>query len=337
MKVIIFSRGREIQLLKTLKYFNRKRIQCIVFHNSDRPLRNIEHLSNVQYVVADIPIGGRFRLAKDYIDEDTNYIISSDDEIYTPRSLVQTDTFLKDNLTVASVAIPAIGIAIGRKGFYVSPAYEHMRGYKNLKKFAVDRFDYHFTQRVGSGSYQGAMYRAMRGLNMKELLDLLGKMENVSTPYVYEIVAEIYLTNAGEAQSLDETGWVRNWIEEPIKHKKWDRNLYFTEWWANQKYSDEVRFFKNEMKKYIPLLDELKNEEIFWINLLESRNRLENREKAQKKNSNWISHTVRKVSHMFYRNLPKKIRHILLSRAITRSVVVQDYSEILEGAVEVLT
>jgi hypothetical protein len=336
MKVIIFSRGRESQLLKTLDYMNQRNIQTLVFHNSAKPLRNLDRLSNIQYFLAEIPIGGRFRLASEYIDENTNYIIGSDDEFFCPSSLVRSEKLLNENELVASVAIPAIGVAIGRKGFYISPAYENMYLYKNFENEVKDRFDFHFTQRVGLGSYQGAMYRAIKGIYMKELLTIMGKMENISTPYVYEIVAEIYLTHIGQAISLNEVGWVRNWIEEPVNNLNWNRSLYFSDWWNDPKYIEEVSSFKKVMKSYIPEWRDQETEDHFWTLLLEARARLENRERLQSRKINWVRNLVRRYIYKIYRNAPKKIRGYFLNRALYKSGILQESNEIANGILQVL-
>jgi hypothetical protein len=336
MKVLIFSRGREKQLLKTIKYMNQKNIHTLVFHNSPKPLQNLEKFENIHYRLAQIPISGRFRLAADYIEEDENYIICSDDEIFTSSSLGRSDAILKGNASLASVVIPAIGLTIGRKGFYISPAYANMGAYNNLENKVENRFNYHFTQRVGLSSYQGAMYRAVKGVHMKELLTLMAKMENVSTPYVYEIVAEIYLTHAGQATSTYESGWVRNWIKKPVNDKNWDRNLYFSDWWTNPIYLTEVGLFRNHMKSFIPAKDEPRKEEIFWAQVLDGRALLENREKSKIKKYNWGRYVIRKLVYLFYQNLPIKIQDRLLSRAIQKSGLTQDAREIANGVLQVL-
>jgi hypothetical protein len=336
MKVIIFSRGREKQLLKTIKYMNQKNIHTLVFHNSPKPLQNLEQFANIHYHLAEIPISGRFRLAADYIEEDENYIICSDDEIFTSSSLGRSDTILNGNALVASVAIPAIGVTIGKNGFYISPAYANMRGYNNLENLVEKRFDYHFTQRVGLSSFQGAMYRAVKGVHMKELLMLMAKMENISTPYVYEIVAEIYLTYAGQAISICEGGWVRNWIEKPVNDNNWDRNLYFSNWWTNPNYVTEVIFFRKHMKSFIPTRDEPRREEIFWAQVLDGRSLLENREKSQMKKHNWGRYLMKELVYLFYQNLPRKIQDRLLRRALHKSGLIQDTHEIANGVLQVL-
>ena len=316
---------------------NQKNIHTLVFHNSPKSLGNLEQLSNIQYFLAQIPISGRFRLASEYIENDENYIICSDDEIFTSSSLAKSDEILNCNALVTSVVIPAIGVAIGRKGFYISPAYASMRGYNNLGNQLENRLDYHFNQRVGLSSYQGAMYRAVKGVHMKELLTLMGKMENISTPYVYEIIAEIYLTYAGQTSSIDESGWVRNWIEEPIHDKNWNRNLYFSDWWTEPKYATEVRSFRNDMKSFILVRHDQRREELFWAKVLDGRTLLENREKLQIKQHNLGRYIFRKLTYSFYRKVPKKIRGRLLNGALHNSGLTQDTREIASGVLQVLT
>jgi hypothetical protein len=337
MNVIIFSRGREKQLLKTLKYMNQKNINTLVFHNSPKPLGNLEQLSNIRYVLAQMPISGRFRLASEYIENNENYIICSDDEIFTCSSLAKSDEILNCNTLVTSVVIPAIGVAIGKKGFHISSAYASMRGYNNLGNRLENRLDYHFNQRVGLSSYQGAMYRAVNGVHMKELLTLMGKMENISTPYVYEIIAEIYLTYAGQTSSIDESGWIRNWIEEPIHDKNWDRDIYFSDWWTEPKYATEVRSFRNEMKSFIQVGHNQRSEELFWAKVLDGRALLENREKSQIKKHNWRRYIFRKLIYSFYRKVPRRIRGRLLEIALHKSGLTQNTRDIANGVLQVLT
>jgi hypothetical protein len=180
------------------------------------------------------------------------------------------------------------------------------------------------------------MYRAVKGVHMKELLMLMAKMENISTPYVYEIVAEIYLTYAGQAISICEGGWVRNWIEKPVNDNNWDRNLYFSNWWTNPNYVTEVIFFRKHMKSFIPTRDEPRREEIFWAQVLDGRSLLENREKSQMKKHNWGRYLMKELVYLFYQNLPRKIQDRLLRRALHKSGLIQDTHEIANGVLQVL-
>jgi hypothetical protein len=55
-------------------------------------------------------------------------------------------------------------------------------------------------------------------------------ISDASTPYIYEVSGEMLIANAGPGKYLETLYWIRNWVNDPVEHKSWDRKRYFSQW-----------------------------------------------------------------------------------------------------------
>ncbi len=234
--VVIMSRGRERELRKTLEYWAEVNVSVLVFHNTSTPLQLSKDMSNLRYVVAEVPYGERCGLVGQYLN--TKYaILCSDDEVYIPSALAHMKYQLDRNPEIESVG--GLTVAVGKYGPITTGnfTYSKMRHYSNLKKTSLDRLNFHFSE--GSGYRNGAIYRLMRAEIMVKTMNLFSKVCSFSTPYIYEVTGEIFVNSQGKSMYIDEVYWLRNWINEPVGHKNWDRKLYYKDWVTLEEYRQQ--------------------------------------------------------------------------------------------------
>jgi glycosyltransferase domain-containing protein len=234
--VVIMSRGRELELQKTLDYWAEVEISVLVLHNTQNPLLLSKSMPNLKYVVAEVPYGDRCGLVAQYLN--TKYaILCSDDEIYIPSALTGMKAILDENSELTSVG--GLTVAIGKYGPITTGnfTYSKMRNYSNQKTTPQDRLNFHFDE--SSGYRNGAIYRLMRKELMVKTMNLFSQVSSYATPYIYEVTGEIFVNSQGKSVYVDEVYWLRNWINEPVGHKNWDRKLYYKDWSTLEKYRQQ--------------------------------------------------------------------------------------------------
>lgn len=239
--VVILSRGREIELVKTLEYWSNFDISVLVLHNTEKPLQRIADMPNVRYVVAKLPYGERCGMVSEYLA--TEYaILSSDDEVYLPSALAEMKALLDNDRDLKSIG--ALTLAIGSYGPMTTGtfSYSKMLGYSNRAKTPLNRLNAHFSE---NGGYRnGAIYRLMRKELMNSMMNLFAQISECSTPYIYEVTGEIFINASGESQYVDTIYWLRNWINSPVGHQNWDRKLYFKDWISRELYKSQYLKWK---------------------------------------------------------------------------------------------
>ncbi len=231
--VVIMSRGRELELQKTLEYWAKVEISVLVLHNTQKPLQFLKEMPNLKYVVAEVPYGDRCGLVAHHLE--TNYaILCSDDEIYVPSALASMKAILDEDSELESVG--GLTVAVGNYGPITTGnfTYSRMRHYSNQETSPQNRLNYHF--RESSGYKNGAIYRLMRKELMVKTMNLFFQVSSFSTPYIYEVTGEIFVNSQGKSIYIDEVYWLRNWINEPVGHNNWDRKLYYKDWSTLEKY-----------------------------------------------------------------------------------------------------
>jgi glycosyltransferase domain-containing protein len=309
LTVVILSRGREEILRKTLSYWSNKEVRVLVLHNSVDPLSNNDIPRNVQYVVQTISYGQRCGYAAKYLN--TKYaILSADDEVLLPSALEDfVDTLEHDG---DLVSIGGSVIAIGKYGPRTTGThcYHNMNGYVNRENTALERLTEHFD--VNKPWRGGAMYRVMKSDTFLEMMKLFSLISSFSTPYIYEVSGEIFINSAGKSKYVHELYWIRNWINEPVRHKNWNRNLYFSSWFTNSENEGEVSAWREILQ---PLL-RINSEEFDQImhKVFELRFKSESREVERNK--------------AFRLSIPSSIKYKI--RRLTKSKAMpKDYLETL--------
>jgi hypothetical protein len=208
-------------------------ISVLVLHNTQKPLQFLKEMPNLKYVVAEVPYGDRCGLVEHHLK--TNYaILCSDDEIYVPSALASMKAILDENPELDSVG--GLTVAVGNYGPITTGnfTYSKMRQYSNQETSPQNRLNFHF--RESSGYKNGAIYRLMRKELMVKTMNLFFQVSSFSTPYIYEVTGEIFVNSQGKSIYIDEVYWLRNWINEPVGHKHWDRKLYYKDWSTLEKY-----------------------------------------------------------------------------------------------------
>jgi hypothetical protein len=251
--VVILSRGREDILSRTLRYWSKYNICVLVLHNTDNPIETCLLGSNIEYVVDRASYGERCghisRLLK------TRFaILSSDDELYLPSALFALKTQLEENPNLSSVG--GLTIAIGKYGPRKTsiPCYTSMKSYKNLGVSSFERLTIHFSEE--NGYRTGAIYRLMRKELMSDLMDTFSEIGVISTPYIYEVTGEIIVASYGQSSYISNIYWIRNWINEPVGHSKWNRKMYFSMWAKDPEFKVEILEWSQTLRQLLNLTDE---------------------------------------------------------------------------------
>ncbi len=164
-------------------------------------------------------------------------IFCADDELLLPSGLSSMGTYLENHLEISSVGGKTIGVGKYGKNLTATYTYQNMVGYSNLGNSFFERLESHT---FGQVEYRtGAMYRLMRTELMTKLLRTFSELSVISTPYIFEVTGEIVINGLGKTVYLNELYWVRNWINEQVEHKNWNRRLYFQKWWSSEDYAAE--------------------------------------------------------------------------------------------------
>ena len=254
LTVIIFSRERHKELVKCLKYWENLGVRCMVLDNSSIALKNSsQNLDSVYFHCAGLNLAERSLIASENIS--TKYsIICPDDERFLPESLSSMISLLENENELNSVGANAIAISKYGPIITATSVYSQMRNYKNLGANLNNRIETHFFPENSEWKI-ASMYRVIRSSTMRRLLELFSQLTKVSTPYIFEITSEIFLTIDGKVKSLDVIYWIRNWENPAINKPDWDRKLGFSFWWKEDSFRSEknswVQSILNEFKSQI--------------------------------------------------------------------------------------
>jgi hypothetical protein len=211
-------------------------MKILVLHHTDSPLTVFTQNKNVEYIQSNTSYGNRCALAAQFIS--TKYaILVSDDDFYLSSGLFALSEVLEARMDLVSVGGQTISVGRYGKLLTGTSAYPHTRNYKNLEDSASGRLAKHFNIEVGY--INGSMYRLFRSNYFIDLLNKLGSLTSIRTPYIFEVSSEILANAAGKSEYLNCVIWIRNWINPPVNHSEWKRNIYFFEWATYPEYSDE--------------------------------------------------------------------------------------------------
>jgi hypothetical protein len=278
--IIIFSRERHNELLRSLRYWDEIGLAYVVVHNSINDLAYQSRNVNSVYVKSQSSFADRCKIANSYIK--TRYsIICSDDEVYLLSALKKMIELLDRKEELESVGGQAIGIGIYGSSLTTTYAYTNMLAYANLSEDAEARLNYHFN--TFNTYKQGSMYRMMRTKSMNTLLSIFSELSFVSTPYIFEITGEILMNYLGKSEYLNEVFWIRNWIKSPVSDSAWNRKRYFYIWFESDEFSLEVSKWIQIMNTYTNSINTNGVLEKFLPIIYENRKRVElNEEKKSK-------------------------------------------------------
>jgi len=212
---------------------------------------------------------------------ETKYgILCSDDEIFLPSALSKMCEMLDKYQELQSVGGQAI--ALGKYGPIITATqvYSNMVDYENEFERPESRLNFHFDP---LGDYKiGGMYRLMRTKTLKSILEVFSEIATISTPYIYEVTGEILITVIGKSFYVKEVFWIRNWVNESIIGRKWNRELYFYRWFESQEFEFERQLWISSINKFIKEFSHDINLESFLPIILSKRKSIEIHEESKK-------------------------------------------------------
>jgi hypothetical protein len=297
LQVVIFSRNRNKQLIESLRYWDECGIRTLVLHNTQDPICSIDLPSTTEYIVHTGSYAERCEIASRNLKFNF-FIIASDDERYLPNALSKMVEQLQESHELTSVGGQAIGVMTHGLRYRTTIAYKSQIGYQNSASDFQGRFEYHYER---GKNHSGAMYRVFRRNHFRKFLLLISKFSDLSTPYVYEVTAELFWTLIGPAKYINEVFWIRNWVVPPIQSGDWDRKQYFYEWCQDLERIKEFESWKKMVTKEFETLesnDDIIEKVLFHRMKIEQHEQGRN-QKFEKKNQEIIKKLARAISSIF--------------------------------------
>ena len=278
--VVILSKDRKSELLGSLRYWDEIGVSFLVLHDTDDPLKYVSKNIKSKYFVLKANYGVRCGAA--YQKLVTKYgILCADDEIFLPSALSRMCEMLDKNQDIQSVGGQAI--ALGKYGPIITATqvYSNMVHYENKFESPELRLKFHFNP---LSDYKiGGMYRLMRIETLKNILKVFSEIATISTPYIYEITGEILVTAIGKSLYIKEVFWIRNWVNESIVGKQWNRKLYFYQWFESKEFDFERQAWTSSLTKCFRELNHDINLQFLLPLIVSKRKSIEMHEESKKR------------------------------------------------------
>lgn len=305
--VVILSKDRKSELLRSLRYWDEIGVSFLVLHDTDDPLKYVSKNIESKYFVLRANYGVRSGVA--YQKLVTKYgILCADDEIFLPSALARMCEMLDKNQHIQSVGGQAI--ALGKYGPVITATqlYSNMVYYENKYESADSRLKFHFNPRH---DYKiGGMYRLMRIETLKTILKVFSEISTISSPYIYEVTGEILVTAIGKSIYIKEVFWIRNWVNEPVVGKQWNRQLYFYRWFESKEFEFEREAWISSLTKCFRELNHDINLHFFLPFIVSKRKSIEMHEESKKRMrfgfiNTYLKYWIKKF--LRYSNLPTNL------------------------------
>jgi hypothetical protein len=250
-----------------------------VLHDTDKPLNYVSKNVESKYFLLRANYGVRCGVASQKLV--TKYgILCADDEIFLPSALSRMCEMLDENQDTQSVGGQAI--ALGKYGPIITATqvYSNMVYYKNKYENPESRLKFHFNP---VHDYKiGGMYRLMRIETLISILKVFSEIATISTPYIYEVTGEILITAIGKSIYTKEVFWIRNWVNEPVVGKQWNRKLYFYRWFEGKEFEFEREAWTSSLTKCFRELNLDINLQFFLPLIVSKRKSIEIHEESKK-------------------------------------------------------
>lgn len=290
--VVILSRGREDILKKTLQFYSNTLLHVLVVHNTNFPLTSTDIPVNSTYIWSNSSYSNRSGIAAKNIH--TKYaVLTSDDEILIPKTLYAMSLELDAYPQCGSIAGRVLAIMKYGPQTLGCEIYTSLSNYMNVIPNLNLRLDKHFL--LQKSEYKiGILYRMSKSDILIRILRAFSFMDNVSTPYIYEVVGELGMVLGGGLLKSEEFYWIRNWIQDPIVHKNWNRKLHFGAWWTDTSKQSEHQAVIDAV---LEIFTEIKSED----QVIQIFNE-------------FVSHRVeieKNISHRFYQNKFKYLKYLI--------------------------
>lgn len=246
--ILILSYNRMKQLSNVIEYYLSFGFHVHVAYVADN-LKIVQH-ERLQSINDNGSFAKRCGLLSKSIS--TRYsILVTDDDIFLGNAILRLMDLLEETRIDS-----AFGQVLGswhRNGRnQVSPAYTAFESYQNT---SIDPFERVSTQFTTSEIIPISMYRLSHSFITARLLELFSLLDFVSTPYIFEISAEILMNYLGTSTRTNEVYWVRNWEEASISDSEWNRSISFQEWFSLKQFQDEKDEWGRILRTFCPGLD----------------------------------------------------------------------------------
>lgn len=325
--VIVFSRDRQQQILKTISIWEKQPFHFIIFDNSSTIL-NYKLPGNIDYIFSPgINFAGRAKIAKSYLVS-PYAIICCDDEFFATSPLTKMADFLDTHPEFSTVGGKSVGILKYGPRILINNTYSHMNNYKNTDPNYKQRMNSYLFNDFKNTRSIGGMYKLYRRDNMEILLESFFAARNFPSPSIFEFLGEIIGIALGPTINLPEIYWVRNFKQPMSVHPDWDRSIYFSEGWETFKRSPDKNKFITEISNIIA------SDEDFILSIFEKLAlKLKALESQQnKENYNEKSHLLylKFFTRLLLNNLPKNtIKKTLNDNNLKEKDIL--YDELVQG------
>ena len=293
LTIVILSKDRNKFLKSTINFYSQFQIKTIAVHNCETPIPDAEIPINCIYVPGSLGISQRLSQAAGKIN--TKYVVMvSDDEYLIPSALSKIVTRLQGDESLSSCFGQTVALNKYKEKMIGNLAYQSLRTYSNKSDSIIERVNYHLHQNSG-GVPIGGVYRVMKHEIFKQLVAFYDKtFDVISCKYIFEVVADLYLTVSGKSEYLDEIVWCRNWINPSISDVSVNRSLYYYKWWEKIEYLQEKNTYINQIfadtSKFITIAELNNILQDFYL----SRKQIELHEENNQKSNKSLKSTIRK-------------------------------------------
>lgn len=303
--ILIASFNRSEQIVPLINYYLDFGFHVNVAYDSDKPIL-LDHQRLSLHRLSE-SYSSRCEFLSRNIHSNFGILVT-DDDLFVADEIIRMKSLLEGSDSI-SVFGQVVGSWFDNGSFQVSPTYLPFESYANFEKDVSKRVLNQFTC---SGITPISMYRLTYSVTLSKMLQLFGKLEFVSTPYIYEVSAEIFMNYAGTSFRSSGLYWIRNWEAASISNSKWNRSLSFLEWFNHAGYVKERFEWLETIKIFCPGLDIAGLESVFQANWIEQ---LSSREESKQLRTKWIGFTKRLqdfIKHRFtgyysIQNLDKKV------------------------------
>lgn len=246
--IVIASYGRNQQLENLVNYYLDFGFYVQVAYHSDQELLLIHPRLELAR------INQSYAARCGYLSQKitTNFaILVTDDDIFLGERIIELCRELQTS-NDSSIFGQVLGSWFNGGDFQVSPAYLPFEFYVNDSEDVTTRVLYQFSS---TNLTPISMYRLTSGKILSQLLEFFSKLSFVSTPYIYEISAEIVLNVFGSSHRISKLYWIRNWDEDSISNHGWDRMVTFLDWFHMDVYEVERIKWLSLIAEYCPKLN----------------------------------------------------------------------------------
>lgn len=246
--ILIASFNRSWQILPIIDYYLDFGFYVKVAYDSENPIllenprlklyrSNESYASRCEWLSRDI----KSKFA----------ILVTDDDLFIAEAIVEMKKSLQKSVYM-SIFGQAVGSWYNNGKCQVSPAYLRFESYSNFASDASERVLNQYTPQEITPI---GMYRLTYSRTLSRMLELFGKLNFASTPYIYENSAEVFINYCGTSFRSFELYWIRNWDGESISNSNWDRSLSFLEWFNQDDFLEERNRWLEIIHDYCPDLD----------------------------------------------------------------------------------